>query len=219
MAKLMFLFVTPFALLCSQARADKLSDFKDAVGNKGCDSIPYSDLRSTCKSQQSEVHDYCDGKRGPVTCGSARITRDLKENIEKKKKDVESLKNKKRSLEDQKSRASDESEKNRIGKEIDQVERDIYEAGKLVDAAISEFDERKKLVENAIYYLDKCVDYRRAVMNVFATALDKVRGETDDDIKPLARELRDRYEASKSGHETAIKDKQNALDTCKDSRP
>jgi hypothetical protein len=56
-------------------------------------------------------------------------------------------------------------------------------------------------------------------MNSFATALDKVRGENDEEIKPLARQLRDRYQASKRGHEMAITAKKSALDTCKKSRP
>ena len=33
------------------AIADKLSDFQEAVKNKGCESVPYSDYKSTCHSQ------------------------------------------------------------------------------------------------------------------------------------------------------------------------
>src|SRR5690606_33705710 len=73
------------------ASADKLSDFKDASGKTGCESIPYSDLRSSCKSQQSNVHVYCDGAKGPVTCGSESVTRKLKEDLEKEKKGVDAL--------------------------------------------------------------------------------------------------------------------------------
>jgi len=208
-----------FLIITSRALADKLSDFKDAVSKTGCESIPYSDLQSDCKSQQSNVHDYCDGGKGPVTCGSESITRQLKDNIENEKKNVEALKEKKRDLEDQKSKASDDNEKNRLTKEIEQVEKDIYEAGKRVDQSVADLDARKKLVDDAIYTINKCMDYRRAVMNIFATALDKVRGETDEDIKPLARQLRDMYEESKRGHEIAIKDKENALDTCNKSKP
>ena len=40
----------------SSARADKLQDFKEAVAGEGCERIPYADLRSNCKSQQSDVH-------------------------------------------------------------------------------------------------------------------------------------------------------------------
>jgi hypothetical protein len=212
-------FVATLALGVTAALADKLSDFKDAVSRSGCESIPYSDLQSTCKSQQSNVHDYCDGKRGPVSCGSESITRQLKDSIEKEKKAIETLKDKKRKLEDERSRTSDESEKNRLSKEIEQAEKELYDADKRLEKATADLEARRKHVNDAIYTIDKCLDHRRAVMNVFATALDRVRGESEEDIKPLARQLRDKYEESKRGHEIAIKDKENALRTCKDSRP
>jgi len=50
----------------STAVADKLSDFETAVAKVGCEGIPYGDLQTTCKSQQSYVHDFCDGDKGPV---------------------------------------------------------------------------------------------------------------------------------------------------------
>jgi hypothetical protein len=51
-------------------------------------------------------------------------------------------------------------------------------------------------------------------MNVFAAALDKVRNEDETpEIKDLARQLRDKYEAAKSGHEEQITTRNNALNT------
>jgi len=209
----------PFVLGASVALADKLSDFKDAVSTDYCESIPYSDLRRDRNNGGSGVTDWCKNPSQPVSCGSDAITRDFKDKIEKARKNVDNLKDKKRNLEDQKSRATDESEKNRLGKEIEQADKDIYESGKLVDHAVADLETRKKFVENTMDNINKCIDYRRAVMNVFATALDKVRGETDPDIVPLARQLRDRYEVEKRGHEIQITEKGNALSTCKDSRP
>lgn len=223
MNKVKITIVAIFAL-STAAFADKLSDFKDAVNaaqaGKGCESIPYSDLRSNCVSEGSQVHDWCDGSKGPVTCGSEEITRQAKSAVEKQRKNVESLKENKSKLESDKSRASTNDEKNNIAKAIEQVEKDIYEARKLVDQAERDLDVRKKLVEDAIYTLDRCIAYRRSVMNVFATALDKVRNEDETpEIKASARELRDAYEASKSGHEVQITARNNALDTCKNSKP
>lgn len=203
----------------STAYADKLSDFKEAVGKDGCDSIPYSDDKSNCNSQQSYVHDWCDGARGPVSCGSESITKQLKGGVEKERKNIEELKDKKNRLETDRSRATDDNEKNRLSKELEQLEKDIYEAGKRLDQAVKDLEARAKLVDDSIYNIGKCLDYRRAVMNVFAYAQDNVRGETDPDIVPLARQLRDKWEQSKRGHEIAITDKDNALRTCKDSRP
>jgi hypothetical protein len=122
--------VGTLALGASVASADKLSDFKDAVAKRGCEGIPYGDYRSSCQSQQSQVHDWCDGGRGPVSCVNESITRQVKDNLEKEKKAVEELKDKRSKLQDSKSRASTDDEKNKIGKDIEQVEKDIYEGGK-----------------------------------------------------------------------------------------
>ena len=220
----MIVIVATIALSASMAFADKLSDFKDAVAaanaNEGCKSIPYSDLRSNCTSEGSQVHDWCDGSKGPVTCVSEDITRQVKNAVEKERKNVQDLKEKKSKLEDDRSRASNDDEKSKITKEIEQVERDIYDAGKRVEQAEKDLDARRKLVEDAIYNLDRCISYRRAVMNVFAAALDKVRNEDETpEIKDLARQLRDKYEEAKPGHETQITGRSNALATCKNSRP
>lgn len=207
------------ALGASVASADKLSDFKDAVAKKGCESIPYSDYRSSCQSQQSQVHDWCDGARGPVTCGNENITRQVKDNLEKERRTIQDLKEKRGKLQDSKSRASTDDEKNKLGKDIEQVEKDIYEGEKRVEQAQKDLETRKKLVDDAIYTLDKCIDYRRAVMNSFAAALDKVRNESETvEIADLARQLRNRYEEGKSGHEEQITARNNALSTCKSSR-
>ncbi len=220
----MIVIVATVALSASVAFADKLSDFKDAVAaanaGEGCKSLPYSDLRSTCTSEGGRVHEWCDGDRGPVTCVSEDITRQVKNAVEKEKKNVQDLKDKKRKLEDDRSRAGKDDEKNKITKDIEQLDKDIYEAGKRVDQAEKDLETRKKLVDDAIYNLDRCISYRRAVLNVFAAALDKVRNENETpEIKELARQLRDKYEEAKSGHETQITARNNALATCKNSRP
>ncbi len=205
MRRIHLLFASIVLLAASTVRADKLSDFKDAVGRDGCESIPYSDLKGTCKDQQSYVHDYCDGGKGPVSCGSPAITRQLKDTLDKEQRNYQSLR-------DQRSNAKDDNEKARLDKEI-------YEAGKRVDQAAADIETRRKLVNDATYNINKCMDYRRAVMNVFASAQDNARGENDPAIQPLARQLRDKWEAEKRGHEIQIKDRDNALSACKDSVP
>jgi FtsZ-binding cell division protein ZapB len=224
MNKVTLIIIATFALGVSVVFPDKLSDFKDAKRaadqGKGCESIPYSDLRGNCIDQQGYVHDWCDGKEGPNTCGSEEATRQVVRGVERAKKNVEELKEKKSRLESDKSRASTDDEKNKISKEIEQVDRDIYEGGKGIDQAQRDLEARKKLVDDAIYTLNKCLDYRHAVMNVFAYAIDKVRTEDDTpEIKDLARQLLGTYQDSKGGHEQAITGHTNALNTCKNSKP
>lgn len=200
----------------SRGFADKLDDFKRAVGETGCKTIPYSDLQGNCVTQGTPLHDYCDGRKGPVTCDREGISRELVSNLDKVKQKVEDLKRKRNDLSDKKSRSSDDTEKSKLQSEIDQADKDIYEAGKEIDAAKDALDKRRTLVNDSIYNLGQCLDYRRAVMNTFGYAQDKVRGESDTpEITELARKLRDMYEEEKRGHNLAITYKENALATCK----
>jgi len=219
----MILLVT-CSLGASVAFADKLSDLKEADRyDEGCKTIPafYSSERSACDSEGPRVHEWCDGRSSHVvSCGNEERTREVKRNVEQAKKDIEDLKDKKSKAESNKSRAETDDEKRKFSDEIAQIERDLYEAGKKLEQAEKDLEARKKLVDDAIYNLGKCVDYRRAVMNSFAYALDKIRNESEtEEIKNLARSLRGKYEASKSGHEIQIRDKGTALQNCKDWRP
>lgn len=201
-------------LLTNLAHADKLDDFKDAATRQGCDSIPYGDLRSSCRSQQDEVHPWCDGDKGPVSC-AANETRDLQSKLEREQRKLDELKEKRRDLEDKRSHASDESAKTKLTADIEAIDREIDAVTRSIENLKADLEKRKDFVEKAIYTLGKCLDYRRAVMNVFAYATDKVRGENDPDIKPYAQQLRDRYPEEISGHTIQINNKANALETCK----
>jgi hypothetical protein len=223
MSKVKMVFAITFALGASVAFADKLSDFKDADRyEKGCVTIPatYSSERSACMSEAPQVHPWCDGHNGPVTCGSSDMTRRAKHDVEEAKKRIEDLKDKKSRAESGRSSAQSDDEKRRFSEEVERIDREIYEAGRQLDRADKDLEARKKLIEDAIYTLDKCITYRRAVMNSFASALDRVRNENETpELQELARSLRNKYETEKSGHEIQIADKTNALNNCKDWRP
>lgn len=207
----------------SVAFADKLSDFKEADRyDEGCRTIPvtYSSDRDSCDREGPNVHPWCDGEKGPVTCVSEEETRKAKQGVEDAKKNIEDLKDKKSKAESNKSNAKTDDEKKKFSDEIAQLEKDIYEGGKKLDQAVKDLEARKKLVDDAIYTLDKCIAYRRAVMNSFAYALDKVRNENEpQEIKDVARSLRGKYEKAKSGHEEQITAKTNAWNNCKSWRP
>jgi len=115
--------------------------------------------------------------------------------------------------------SSDDSEKSSLQAEIDAVNKQMDESERTTNSIKSDLDKRSEFVKTAISTVETCIDHRRAIMNIFAEALDKVRGENDDDIKPLARTLRDRFEEAKSGHEQAITAKENAKSNCKSEAP
>jgi hypothetical protein len=207
----------------SVAFADKLSDFTDADRyEEGCVTIPktYSSERDACDKEGPNVHPWCDGEKGPVTCGSEEETRKPKRDIDNAKKNISDLKDKRSAADTNKSNAKTDEEKKKFDDEITQIDKDIYEGGKTLEAAEKALETRKKLVEDAIYTLDKCIAYRRAVMNSFASALDKMRNENETpEIKTVAGSLVKKYEKAKSGHEEQITARTNAYNNCKDWRP
>lgn len=207
-----------FLLICSTALADKIDDFREAVGRKGCDSIPYTDTRNHCRSQQSDVHPWCDGARGPVSCDPG-VTRKLKGQLESEKRNLDTIKDRRREAEDKRFHASDDAEKNKWQSEIETIDKEIDATNKRLEDLKSELEKRKDTTNKTIETINKCIDYRRAVMNVFADATDKVRNEQDPDIRPYAIQLRDKYSAEVGGHEVQIRDRNNAIEICKDELP
>lgn len=199
------------------ARADKLEDFREAVAKVGCDAIPYSDPRSNCRSQQDEVHPWCDGSKGPVTCSGR--TSDLTSARDAAQRELQALQDKRREIDDRRSRAGDDAERAKASAELEAIDKELDAAKAKLDGTLRDLERRKDLVDQAVYTLNKCIDYRRAVMNVFAYATDKVRGESDPDLRAYATQLRDLYGAQISGHEKQIENKTNALENCKKERP
>jgi hypothetical protein len=205
----------------STASAGKAEDFKAAVAagaDGGCKTVPYDDMQRDCGTRGPIMHDWCDGKKGPVSCKPAGTSRALTYTLEKEKKKNDELKDKKRNLEDKKSRSSDDSEKSSLTSEIDAVEKEIYAQGKVIEQVEKDLKDRKQLVSDTISNIDKCIDHRRAVMYLFASIQDKVRGESDETLRDAKQTLMGYYNGSKQGHEKAITDKENAMSICKDER-
>ncbi len=88
-------FVTLF--VADIATAQSLSDFKDAAGKEGCDSIPYSSLRSSCQSKQRDVDRWCKGSKG-VWSREGLDPEGLKKQMENVKRKIDELKKEKANL-------------------------------------------------------------------------------------------------------------------------
>jgi hypothetical protein len=133
---------------------------------------------------------------------------------------IADMKDKKSKAESNKSNAKDDAEKREYEDEIKQLEADLYKANNDETAAKLALENRKKQVETAIYNIDQCMTYRKAVLNSFASALDKMRNESESpEIKDVAQSLVRKYEASKSGHQQQITIRENAMKICKEARP
>lgn len=207
------------------AFAGKLEDFKDADRyREGCDTIPnnssYSSDRSACYSQQSKVDEWCSNSSKPNSCGNESETPNLRKALVDVQAKIVELKDKKSKAESNKSNAKDDAEKRKYEDEIKQLDNDLYKANNDENTAKQNLDNRRKFVEGVIYNLDQCLSYRRAVLNSFGSALDRMRNESETpDIKTVAQSLAGKYEASKGGHQQQITTRENATKFCKSALP
>jgi hypothetical protein len=206
--------------LTMTAQSQKQRDFEEAdKADPGCNQIPYSDLRSNCQDQGRNVHEWCDGDRGPVSCN--RETEKILNSIMSESRTSESLQQQRRDLNDKRDHASDNDEKDKYKDQMDAVDKQIETSNRQIDDLKRSLDNRKDFVDKTMETINKCINYRQAVMNVFGDALDKVRGEGDDDasLRPLAQSLKGKYQVSKSGHEEVINNLNTALEKCRKERP
>jgi hypothetical protein len=195
------------------AQSEKAKAFAEADKyEKGCETIPYENLRSQCEDQAKEVHPWCDGERGPIKCEA--VTREITDGIMRNSKAIEQLKDKRRELEDSRVHATENENKNKYQEQIEAVDKEIEATERSMQDQMRSLDERKNAVRKTIDNIQKCIDYRKSTMAIFAYSLDKTRNENDPDIKELASSLTDKAEKQKSGHMIAIRDKENAIEAC-----
>lgn len=207
-------------LIPSEARADKLSDFKDADRYElGCTMIPvtYRDQREACEKQRNGQNDWCDGSRRALSCkgiGPLRVA------IVQRQRDISEFKDKKSRAESNKSSATADEDKRKYEDEIKQLENAIYNSDKELYSAKSSLDYHGRDVADAIYNLENCLTYRRAAVYAFEESLDKMRNEkSTPEIEAVAYSLVKKYYASIASHKEMIRNLENSLRDCKEARP
>jgi hypothetical protein len=204
-------------LLCGTALAATLDDFKEAVGKEGCDSIPYSDLRNTCKSKSSDVNDWCKNSSKRWSCDDLDPT-GLAKQIENVKRKVEELKREKADLVSRKSGANDDSERRELEDKIAAKEKEIRELEDKIVLWEQKLADEKTAVHDRIYIGEKCLGYREEVARAFLDAKSSANRESDPQIKPYAEKLVEKYEAGERGHVEAIDITKRGIDKCKAMR-
>jgi hypothetical protein len=213
------LTVTLLSTTIALGQSQKLQDFQAAANvDRGCDTIPYDSLKRNCQDQGKNVHEWCDGGRGPVKCESG-VTAALVQSLVQEHKNEDRLQAQRRDLDDKRNHTDINDEKSKYQQQIEAADKEIEASRRKMDEITRNTSNRKDLVDKTIDTINKCIDYRQATMNVFGDALDKVRQENEPDIKPLAVTLKGKYQDEKEGHQTQITDKENSIKTCKDERP
>lgn len=193
--------------------AASLDDFKAAVDQKGCASIPYSDIRDSCKSNSEKVQEYCKGGRGPITCDDLDPA-GLKKQIENVKQKIEDLKQRKRDLEDKKSHSTDDNEQKDLESQIEAVADQLEKLESKLEEWKDQLDKEQHQIRDRIDIGRQCLGYRKAVRDNFLDAKSKAKDESDPDIKPLAEKLIKHWEDGEEGHKKAIELTDRAIEKC-----
>lgn len=217
------IFASCILLNPTPARADKLSDFKEADRfDQGCSTIPasYRDQREACEKQRRGQEEWCEGRRGPLSCGNLSETVRPKERIIAAERRISELRDKKSRAESNRSSASSDDDKRKFDDEVRQLVTAISDSEKERENAKYALDNRGKLIADAIYAIENCIAQRKSAVYAFEETLDRMRNERETpEIQAIASALVRKYSASIASHKEMIRNLENALRDCRDARP
>lgn len=179
---------------------------------KGCRSIPYSDLQDSCERKQNEVNKMCKDS-GPWKCEDVDPKK-TQQKIETLKRDRDTLKEKKEGLERKKSSLTDDKDKRENAEQIKKVDDKLYELKRTQGELEKEVNDSTQKVNDRMYVGKTCRDARQSVMEVFRDAKSRANSEHGADIEPLAKQLIAGWEKSEPGHDQAIEEAKNGIEKC-----
>ena len=184
---------------------EKVKTFQNAMNysqdNKGCLSIPYSDLQDQCQRKQAGVVRWCK-ESGKWNCEDVD-PKVLQAQIERIKTERDRLKEERASYEQKK----DESK-------IKEIDNKLYELDRTRGELERQVAEASKMVSDRTYVAKSCRDARPEVMEVFRSAKSRADSEQDPDIRPLAQRLIKYWESEESGHNEQIRTVKEAVEKC-----
>lgn len=222
------LSVVAFLLGLSQnAHADNLQAFKAADGERGgCASIPYSSLRSSCRSKQDGVNDSC--KIEGRTCKNTHLKPQLeamegmKGKLEQLATEREKRKEELSALKSKLSNAKDDNEKRDLEGRIREVESKVAEIEKSSGEVSTRMQEKAKSIEDQrteirrrLEISETCARLRADVTGLFRDAISKANGEGDAEIKPLAQSLMRKWQISIDEHKIETDGAAEVAEVCR----
>lgn len=202
-------------LACSGVvAAATVDEFKEAVNKEGCESIPYSSLRSTCTSKSTEVTNWCKNSSKPISCDGLDPA-GLTQQIENVKQKIAALKRERDDLASKIAGAADDSERRDLEEKKKAKENEIYELEKKVAEWERKLADEKTSIGDRIYNGERCVGFREELARVFVDAKSSAKSESDPAIKPYAEKLVAKWEAGERTHADTIADYKRALEKCR----
>ncbi|HEU0034476.1 MAG TPA: hypothetical protein VFQ53_27825 [Kofleriaceae bacterium] len=188
-------------------------DFKNASNSTGCDAIPYSSERETCK--RADVDGWCKSKKW--SCDDLDPS-GLNRNIDNVNSKISDLKKEQSDLESKRNNAKDDSERRDYDDKIKDKKNQIEALQAKVDAWKKQIDSERSLARDRQDVGERCIAERKTVQKAFADAKYKVERESDADAKQYASKLVSIYDSEAKGHQEAIDITQKGIDKCKGMR-
>lgn len=195
------------------AESATVDEFKEAVQHQFCDSIPYRSLRGSCKDKGEIRDDYC--KKRESSCKNLD-PKGLHDKIDSElNPKIEALRKQRDELKDKRSDAKDDDARKSIDEQLSSIEEQLEKLGRLVEEMKGKLDENRRLASDRVDVGQRCIDARNEVTRIFADAKSSARGESDDQIKPLAEQLIRYWESQEPPHAEELDLAQKALERCK----
>lgn len=214
-------------VLESSANADNLPAFQAAEKEQGgCVSIPYSSMRSSCRSTQDAMSDRC--KIEQRSCQKLSATKNIMQDIGLLTKKIESLRQDRDRLKDElsnlrskSSNAKDDSEKRDLDdktrsaeSKLSDIESAIRELERRVEDQNKRLEELRTTIRERLAVAEPCSRLRRDVMAIFRDAISKANGESDAQIKQIAQSLVRRWQSSVDNHEQEARGAEEVTKNC-----
>lgn len=192
-----FLLSTP-GFFIAPVNAQTLDEYKSAADKKGCDSIPFSTLRSNCNDSEREKDKWCYEEKWKCE----RDTEGLVSSINGMKKKLADLN-------DQRYHASSDDERSKIDNEI----KDISDRR---DKFLRQLEDERKDISERVERGKKCLEARKKTQEIFKDAITQAKNESDQDKKPYAEKLVSYWESERSRHDDEIEKVSKGIEKCEE---
>lgn len=186
------------------AISQSLSDYEAAVNaaksGKGCESIPFSSMKSRCIDLNSIKDSYCKNDNNDW---NEMDPRKLQNTINNINRNISDLKSKRNDLQNKLSSANG-SDKDDMQKQINDLDNQIKDQEYKVSDFTSRMEQEKRDINNLIDPAQRCLDARLKEQELFNEAIREASNETDPAKKEKAQFLIDYWKSNISGHQTQI---------------
>lgn len=211
--------ITSLALLVllhpAHAEDPSATDLKKAAdearANRGCESIPYADLRDRCDRAADFVKQDCKSPGG-FKCQELG-TKGLAANIDDIKKSIEKLNGQKDDLDRQKTNASSD-DKSRLEHDIDDISKQIDDKSHLLDEKNKQLETDRNDAGILAEKGRRCLEARNDVQYLFSSARSQASSLSDEDAKFLVNH----WDEGRRKHEEENRNVQTAIEICEKAK-